>query len=299
MSRPKTSLGSWAFSFVPFAGNPWPFPKVLKYVSDTGFDGIELNGFRPHPNPEDYNTAEKCTELKKQIDDLGLGISGYAPDFTQVPPAVVETDAYLETLRKVLFFCGQLGIEAVRVDSVSPPDELPGDEYEKRFAQLAKTWHAAAEEAAKAGMLVVWEFEPGFWLNKPSEVTRIVEAVGSGNFKLLFDTSHAYMGAVVGSRQTGEKETLPGGVAEYARMLGDSIGHLHLIDSDGTLHNNETSTHTPFGEGFIDFKEAMRPIIPVVSRLKWWCADFCFCAETETAGKDAVPFMKKLMTELL
>ncbi len=180
MSMPKTSLGSWAFSFGPFAGNPWPFPKVLKYVADTGFDGIELNGFRPHPNPEDYNTAEKCTELKKQIDDLGLGISGYAPDFTQVPPAVVETDAYLETLRKVLFFCGQLGIEAVRVDSVSPPDELPGDEYEKRFAQLAKTWHAAAEEAAKAGMLVVWEFEPGFWLNKPSEVTRRVCTAEAG-----------------------------------------------------------------------------------------------------------------------
>ena len=56
-------------------------------------------------------------------------------------------------------------------------------------------------------MLLVWEFEPGFWLNKPSEVKNLVEAVDHAHFKLLFDTSHAYMGAVVGARQTGEKET--------------------------------------------------------------------------------------------
>ena len=299
MSTPKLSLGSWAFSFGPFADNPWPFSKVLKYVADTGFDGVELNGFRPHPNPEDYNTVDKCAELKKEIDALGLGISGYAPDFMQVPPALADTEAFLETTRKVLFFCEQLGIEAFRVDSVSPPDELAADEYEKRFAQLAKTWNAAAEEAAKSGIKVVWEFEPGFWLNKPSEVKRVVEAVGSDNFKLLFDTSHAYMGAVVGARQTGEKETLAGGVAEYAEMLGDAIGHLHLIDSDGTLHGDETSTHTPFGQGYIDFIEALSPIKSIVGGFKWWCSDFCFCAETETAGKDAVPFMKKLIGELL
>ena len=90
-------------------------------------------------------------------------------------------------------------------------------------------------------MLLVWEFEPGFWLNKPSEVKSVVEAVDYPGFKLLFDTSHAYMGAVVGARQTGQVETLNGGVAEYARMLARNIGHFHLIDSDGSLHNDETT----------------------------------------------------------
>jgi sugar phosphate isomerase/epimerase len=187
----------------------------------------------------------------------------------------------------------------MRVDTVSPPDELAPDEYEKRFARLAKNWHAAADEAAKSRILVVWEFEPGFWLNKPSEVKRIVQAVGSDNFKLLFDTSHAYMCAVIGARQTGEKETLPGGVAEYAQFLGDMIGHLHLIDSDGTLHGDETSTHTPFGEGNIDFKTALAPIKPLISGLSWWTADYCFCAETETAAKDGVKFMRNLVKEIV
>ena len=103
-------------------------------------------------------------------------------------------------------------------------------------------------------MRLVWEFEPGFWLNKPSEVNRVVDAVDHPHFKLLFDTSHAYMGAVVGARQTGEKETLAGGVVDYARLLAPHIGHFHVIDSNGSLHHGETSTHTPFGAGAYRFQ---------------------------------------------
>jgi len=299
MEIPLISLGSWAFSFGPFASNPWPLEKVLRYAADVGFDGVELNGFRPHPHPEEYNTAEKCSELKKQIEDFGLGVSGYAPDLTAVPPAEVEVGHYLEALRKCLFFCEQLGIDKLRVDTVSPPEEMPNERYEKRFEKLTRTWRAAAEEAAGSGILMVWEFEPGFWLNKPSEVKRTFEAVGHDNFKLLFDTSHAYMGAVVGARQTGEKETLGGGVAEYAQFLSEAVGHLHLIDSDGTLHDDETSTHTPFGRGRIDFAAGLAPINSIISRFKWWCADYCFCAETEEAAKEAPQFLRSLAKEVI
>lgn len=299
MTLPKVSFGSWAFSFGPFSDSPWPFDKVARYAAEAGFDGIELNGFRPHQHHDDYNTAGKCSEVKKRLADLGLGISGYAADFTSVPPAIVDTDKYLEVVRKVLFVCENIGIKTVRVDTVSPPEELSEDEYESQFSRLAKTWRAAAGEAAKNGVLLVWEFEPGFWLNKPGEVVRITDEIANDNFKLLFDTSHAYMGAVVGARQTGKKETLSGGVAEYAALLGDRIGHLHLIDSDGTLHDNETSTHTPFGEGRIDFKQALSPIRDIIAALPWWTTDFCFCAETETAARGAADYTRNLAREIL
>lgn len=182
---------------------------------------------------------------------------------------------------------------------MSSPVPLPPDEYEGRFARLIRTWRAAAMEAADEGVVMVWEFEPGFWLNKPSEVRRVVEAVGHENFRLLFDTCHAYMGAVVGARQTGSIETLKGGVSEYGRLLSDRIGHLHLIDSDGSLHDDETSTHVALGRGNIDFREVLKAMEPVVSRLAWWCVDFCFNPETPTAGKDAVPFVRELMQEVL
>ena len=92
-NMPKMSFGSWAFSFGPFADDPWPFSRLLKYAADAGFDGIEINGFRPHPHPDDYDTPAKCSELVREIEGLGLGISGYAPDFTETPPDQVDTSA--------------------------------------------------------------------------------------------------------------------------------------------------------------------------------------------------------------
>ncbi len=299
MNKPKLSLGSWAFSFGPFSKDPWSFPKVLQFISEAGYDGVEINGFRPHPHPDDYDTPAKCKDLLKEIEGYGLGISGYAPSFADVPPAEVDPETYLSVFRKSLVFCTNCGISILRVDTVSPPVSLRADEYETRFTRLSNTWHAAAEEAAKAGVNVVWEFEPGFWLNKPSEVQRVISEVNHENFKLLFDTSHAYMGSVVGARQTGDPELLNGGVAEYARLLSAMVGHLHLIDSDGTLHNHETSTHTAFGKGYIDFKVVLNALKPVIREMPWWCVDFCFNPHTPTAGKDAVPFVRSLMDEVL
>jgi sugar phosphate isomerase/epimerase len=84
------------------------------------------------------------------------------------------------------------------------------------------------------------------------------------------------MVAAVGARQPGKKETLRGGAIELARKLRGKINHLHLIDSDGTLHDNETSTHAPFGEGLLDFDE----LIPELNRAgvphDWWTIDLCF-----------------------
>ena len=299
MNKPKISLGSWAFAFGPFESDPWSFPRVLEFLAEAGYDGVEINGFPPHPHPDEYDTPAKCQALVNEIAGYGLGISGYAPSFGDLSPAVVEPDAYLDLFRTYLRFCERCEISTLRVDTVSPPVPLAPGAYEAQLARLAGTWHAAAEEAARSGILMVWEFEPGFWLNKPSEVVRLVEAVGHANFKLLFDTSHAYMGAVVGARQTGEKETLPGGVAEYGRLVSHMIGHLHLIDSDGSLHGEETSTHTAFGEGKIDFGAALAAIRPVIADLPWWCVDFCFNPQTPTAGAEAVPFVRALIEEVV
>lgn len=298
MKRPQFSLGSWAFSFGPFENNPWSFEDFMKYCAAAGYDGIEINGFHPHPHPDVYNTPEKCAELKKEIEGHGLGISGYAPDFRDVPAAVVPQADHIKAIDKALAFCNNMEIDTLRVDTISPPDALSEAEYKKRFDQLASTWNKAAAVCKEAGVKLVWEFEPGFWLNKPSEVVAIVKAVDHENFKVLFDTSHAYMCAVVGARQVGEKETLQGGVVEFAHQLKGHIGHFHLIDSDGTLHDEETSTHAPFGEGHIDFVEVIKAIRDEVEPLPWWCFDFCFCPTTEADAKKAIPFVENVINQI-
>jgi len=92
-------------------------------------------------------------------------------------------------------------------------------DYETCFGRVAQVWNRAAQVCANEGIQLIWEFEPGFLFNKPSEVVRMVYAVDHPNFTVLFDSCHAHMCGVLGARQMGEKETLPGGVPQFAHML--------------------------------------------------------------------------------
>ena len=298
MKRSKIAIGSWAFSFGPFEDNPWTFEQVCEYAGQHNYDGIEINGFRPHPHPDDYNTDGKCAELSAMIKSHGLGISAFAADFREVPPALVSREEFLAEVRKCLDFCQRLEIDILRVDTITAPDEVDSETYEKRFKNLTDNWRAAAVLCAEYNVKMVWEFEPGFWLNKPSEVARAVETVNHSNFKLLFDTSHAYMCAVVGARQNGEREVLAGGVSEFAEKIRAHIGHWHLIDSDGTLHDDETSTHSPFGTGNIDFKDFMSTYKNDLEKADWWTFDFCFCPTTEKDAKDAIPYIENIASQI-
>jgi len=283
----RISIGTWAYAIGPYEDSPIPFPEVVEKLSELGFDGLELGGFGVHPNPDALTTKDQRAEVRDLWESRGMGCSGLAADFWSEKLITAPTpDSYLATFRKNVQFCKDLGIEVIRVDTTEPPGTLghiPGEEpaetvvdYETGLKRVVDTWKLCSKEAADAGLRVAWEFEPGFAFNKPSDIFRVLDGVNEDNFMIMFDTCHANMVAVHGARQVGEKETLPGGIKELARKLKGRIGRLHLIDSDGTLHNNETSTHPPFGLGELDFDDIMPVIVDAGCPDDWWTIDLCF-----------------------
>ncbi len=295
MGKKKISIGAWAYIWGGYQEAPIPLPEVLKRLKELKFDGVELAAFPPHLDPAEYNTRAKRLEIKKMLDDHGLAVSGLAANFSAVPPALVSPTQYIEVVMTNLDICHDLNIPKLRVDTISPPTEIPGGmDYETCFWRVAQVFHRAAEVCAREGVKLVWEFEPGFLFNKPSEVVRMVYAVDHPNFSVLFDSCHAYMCAVVGARQLGEKETLPGGVAQFAHMLTGKIGHVHFIDSDGTLHDDETSTHAPFGQGVLNFDEIAKALLEAGYTDEWWPIDLCFWPKALEATAGAKAFMDQL-----
>jgi len=283
----RISIGTWAYAIGPYEDSPIPFPEVVEKLSELGFDGLELGGFGVHPNPDALTTKDQRAEVRDLWESRGMGCSGLAADLWSEKLITAPTpDSYLATFRKNVQFCKDLGIEVIRVDTTEPPGTLghiPGEEpaetvvdYETGLKRVVDTWKLCSKEAADAGLRVAWEFEPGFAFNKPSDIFRVLDGVNEDNFTIMFDTCHANMVAVHGARQVGEKETLPGGIKELARKLKGRIGRLHLIDSDGTLHNNETSTHPPFGLGELDFDDIMPVIVDAGCPDDWWTIDLCF-----------------------
>ncbi|MGM0365368.1 MAG: sugar phosphate isomerase/epimerase family protein [Actinomycetota bacterium] len=287
----KTSIGGWAYIWGGYEEEPIPLEEVVKKLKELNFDGIEMAAFPPHLEP---NTKEKRAEIKKLLDENGLEVSGLAAPYPS--PATSDRKEYLDAVKSNLEVCKDLGIPKLRVDSIDPPTEIPGGmDYETCFKKVAQVWNESAQVCEDAGVKLIWEFEPGFLFNKPSEVVRMVYKVDHPNFSVLFDSCHAYMCGVIGARQMGEKEILSGGVVQFAHMLTGKIGHIHLIDSDGTLHDDDTSTHAPLGTGVLDFDKIMPAILEAGYDDDWWPIDLCFWPNALDVTEDNKKYLDKLI----
>ncbi len=294
----KVSVGSSAFIFGEYESNPVPLKTLVGRLEELDFQGIELVGMKPYGDPDDISSMSDRRALKKMFRDHGLEISNYGADFKRRSPASSDPDEredYNGLFTKNLTFCVDCEIPSMRVDTVDEPPLKPGVQYEDAWKRFVDTWQTGAERALKEGVLIVWEFEPGFQFNRPSEIIRMMEDVGHSNFKLLFDSCHAHMCAARGARQKDPVETLSGGEVELAGRLKGRIGYVHLIDSDDTLHDNWTSTHAPFGTGVIDFDALTDTIVESGYDGEWWTIDLCFWSEAWNILAESKGFIDRLL----
>jgi len=298
---PKISIGSWAYAIGPYADNPIPLPDVVRKLKELRFNGVELGGFKPHAHPDLYPERKDRDELVEMLRKNNLEVPAYSADLWSLPfaegnPEIVK--GYKEFFKRSVDFCSDCGIPVIRVDTVSttpPPVSLDYGSAWKRIREMF-TW--CSDVAGEKDLLVVWEFEPGFTINKPHEIKRMAEEVNRANFKILFDTCHAHMCSVQAAKQTPPVDKLKGGAVEFARLLGDKIGHMHVIDSDNTLHNGETSTHAPLGTGVLNFKALLPAIVESGYNSEWWSIDLCFWPNAWEITESCKKYLDRLFKEL-
>jgi sugar phosphate isomerase/epimerase len=291
----KISWGTWACSFGPYASHPLALDEVAVRAAAAGYDGLELSGYPPHVTLDAYPTPQSRSVLRQRFADLGLGLSGYSPDFSSVNPIPAENrERYLDLFKRHLEMAADLASPTLRVDTGGAPGSVEEHDYYPALSRVADLWREGAEECKKAGVRLVWEFEPGYLFNKYSEVIALHDRVGHPWFQLLFDTSHAYMSGVIGARQQGRIETLDGGVAEFLEKLDGRIGAIHVVDSDGTLQADETSTHRPLGEGYLVWRKLL-PKLASVRSVDWWCLDLSFWDGAADLIETSLQSLKKLM----
>lgn len=296
----RIAVGSSAFVFGTYASNPISLSKVMDRVQAAGFQGLELLGMPPHGDPDAFPRPADRKSLLQQFRRHNLSIANYGADFHGKSPASNDPSVrqeYLELFEKNLQFCLDLEIPSIRVDTVDEPPLPKGVAYEEAWIRFVDAWHACAEKAGGKGVLVVWEFEPGFAFNKPTEIARMVSDVSHSNFKILFDSCHAHMCASEGARQVAPVETLPQGEVSLARLLQGSIGYVHLIDSDNTLHDGWTSTHAPFGSGVIDFDVLTMALLDAGYDGEWWTVDLCFWPQAWDILEESRQFVSSILSK--
>ena len=87
---------------------------VIKKAKEYGYDGIEIDGKRPHGSPLDWSAA-RCRELRRLADDEGIDIFAVAAnnDFSNPVPEVRE--AQICYVRDMIGMTSDLGAKTLRV----------------------------------------------------------------------------------------------------------------------------------------------------------------------------------------
>jgi len=293
----KVSIGSWAYIFGEYASNPISLRDLCKRLNELGFDGISLGGFRPHAHPDDWGTPEKMAELKAILSDNKLETADFAADMWSVN-ALLQGKEYIDIFTKNVDFCDKMGFSIIRVDTDAPPKLPEGMTYDQVKAYYVDLFKKCAKIAAAKNLQVVWEFEPGFIINEPKNIVALVKAVNEPNFKILFDTCHAHMSAVEGANHIEPGCKLKGGVVEFCEMLDGMIGVVHVIDSDGSLNTQNTSTHAPFGIGKIDFDTVIPALLNKAHYTgDWWAIDLCEWGDAWEVTAQCKEFVDKQINE--
>ena len=192
-----TYLGLW------YRGEALPLPEMIARAKKYGYDGIEIDGKRPHGNPLDW-PAPRCRELRSIADGEGIDIFAVAAnnDFSNPVPEVRE--AQICFVRDLIRMTADLGAPTLRVFlawwGVTRHPQLATYDIAERLWPIVhekfsteEIWgwcrEALVECARYAGdagvTLALQNHKP--LIKDHHDVLRMVEEVGSPHLKVCLD----------------------------------------------------------------------------------------------------------------
>jgi sugar phosphate isomerase/epimerase len=103
-----TYLGVW------YQGRALTLPQLIKTAKRFGYEGIEIDGKRPHGNPLDW-PASRCRELRAMAESEGIEIHAVAANNDFSCPAPEVREAQIAYVRELIRMTSDLGAANLRV----------------------------------------------------------------------------------------------------------------------------------------------------------------------------------------
>jgi sugar phosphate isomerase/epimerase len=110
----KVGLYSITYGGVWYRGDALTVEQVIERAKRFGYQGVEIDGKRPHGNPLDMAKA-RCQQLRKMAADMGLEIYAVAGNNDFSSPIPEHREAQLVYLRELMRMTSDLGAKTVRV----------------------------------------------------------------------------------------------------------------------------------------------------------------------------------------
>jgi sugar phosphate isomerase/epimerase len=276
-----TYLGVW------YRGRALTIEELIGRAKEYGYEGIEIDGKRPHGSPLDLS-KRRCQELQLKANDAGIEIYAVAANNDFSSPVPEQRESQLIYVRELIRATADLGVHTLRVFAAWPGLTITpeGARYTKarqvwREAHLdtpaEQTWDWIREALIEAAG---WAGDAGVTLalqnhapvtNSPADMLRMIREVDSPHVKACLDAPLAARQGVTSmqdaAREVAGLQVLSHFGGEYQPAADGSI--LGLVrNPDETLTPENYYLDFALGmqeigyEGYIGY-ELCHPIPPV------------------------------------
>jgi sugar phosphate isomerase/epimerase len=258
-----TYLGIW------YRGPALTLDQLIDRARRFGYDGIEIDGKRPHGNPLDLPRA-RCLELQHKAKDAGIEIYAVAANNDFSSPVPEHRESQLAYVRDLIRMTADLGAGTLRMFAAWPGVTMTpeGGTYLKarqiwREAHLdvapEQTWEwcreglvEAARLAGDAGVTLALQNHAPV-TNSPDDMLRMIRDVDSPNLKACLDAPLAAKQGVTSLRaaaaSVGRLQVLTHFGGEYEREPDGSVRG-YVRNPDFTL--TPESYYADFAQGMQD-----------------------------------------------
>ncbi len=110
----KVGLYSITFLGVWYKGEALSLDEMIPLAAKLGYDGIEIDGKRPHGNPLDM-PSRRCKDLKSKAEDRGLEIYAVSANNDFSSPVPEYRECQIVYLRELMRMTSDLGVKPLRV----------------------------------------------------------------------------------------------------------------------------------------------------------------------------------------
>jgi sugar phosphate isomerase/epimerase len=258
-----TYLGLW------YEGEALTLGKVIERAAKFGYDGVEIDGKRPHGHPVDMPAA-LCRELRRKASDAGIDIYSVAANNDFSSPISEHRESQLGYVKDLIRMAGDLGVSTVRVFAAWPgvhkPEGSPSYAVtEHIWADIHKDFSAeqiwdwcrdglieSARWAAEAGIVLALQNHPAV-IDNYHDMLRMIREVNSPNLKAAFDAPMANKQGVTRMRdaavEVGSLQVLTHFGGEYKESRdGEVQGFVRWRDGRLTPEN----FYSDFAAGMLD-----------------------------------------------
>lgn len=261
-SSPGMKVGLYSITFLGiwYQGDALTLEELIRRARRYGYDGVELDGKRPHADPLDM-PASRCRELRRMADGEGIEIFGVAANNDFSSPIPEHRECQICYVRELIRVTSDLGAKTLRVFFAWPGvtkrrQQIAQYEIAQRIWQFTHEPFTAEEAwgwcrdgltecaryAADAGVTLALQNHEPVTTNH-HDVLRMVREVGSPALKVSLDPWG-----------------LPVKTPEYIREAARDVGRLQVLCHFGGVYQRGPDGRVTGESHFRPFVAAMKEI---------------------------------------